>query len=127
MSDEAHFHLSGYVKKQNFRYWANINPRELHQAPLHSEKVTVWCAMLPIGIIGPYFFEDDNGNAATVTSACYVHIIQNFVTQELTQFPQANENSWFQQDGATLHVARNSINVVQQLFPHHISRFGNIS
>jgi hypothetical protein len=24
--DEAHFHLSGYVSKQNFRYWSPDNP-----------------------------------------------------------------------------------------------------
>ncbi|GBM61701.1 hypothetical protein AVEN_57131-1 [Araneus ventricosus] len=26
--DEAHFHLSGCVNKQNFRYWAPNNPRQ---------------------------------------------------------------------------------------------------
>jgi len=26
-SDEAHFHLSGTVNKQNFRYWSESNPR----------------------------------------------------------------------------------------------------
>ena len=41
MSDEAHFHLNGTVNKQNSRYWASENPRELHQRPLHSPKVTV--------------------------------------------------------------------------------------
>ena len=30
-SDEAHFHLSGMVNKQNFRYWSQNNLRELHQ------------------------------------------------------------------------------------------------
>jgi len=29
-SDEVHFHLCGTVNKQNFRYWAVDNPRELH-------------------------------------------------------------------------------------------------
>ena len=28
-SDEAHFHLSGMVNKQNFRYWSQNNLREL--------------------------------------------------------------------------------------------------
>jgi len=36
MSDEAHFHLNGFVNKQNCRFWAAENPRELHQRPLHS-------------------------------------------------------------------------------------------
>uniref|UniRef100_A0A1B6HQS9 DUF4817 domain-containing protein n=1 Tax=Homalodisca liturata TaxID=320908 RepID=A0A1B6HQS9_9HEMI len=32
--------------KQNMRYWADTNPRELHQRPLHSPKVTVVCNFL---------------------------------------------------------------------------------
>lgn len=47
-SDEAHFHLSGCVNKQNCRYWAAEYPRELHERPLHSPKVTVWCAVSTI-------------------------------------------------------------------------------
>jgi hypothetical protein len=31
MTDEAHFPLSGSVNKQNFRYWAEENPQQLHQ------------------------------------------------------------------------------------------------
>ena len=54
-SDEAHLHLDGYVNKQNCRYWSTENPRELHQQSLHSQKVTVWCALSKAGIIGPNF------------------------------------------------------------------------
>jgi len=49
MSDGSHFHVSGYVNKQNCRYWAS---------PLHSAQVMVWCAVYSHGIIGPYFFEN---------------------------------------------------------------------
>ena len=45
MSDEAHFHLDGYVNKQNCRFWAAENPRELHQRPLHTVKVSVRCGI----------------------------------------------------------------------------------
>lgn len=31
MADEAHFHLSGCVNKQNFYYWAQENPQQLNQ------------------------------------------------------------------------------------------------
>ena len=57
-SDEAHFHLLGMVNKQNFRCWSQNNLCELHQRPLHSPKVTVWCAMGSFGVWGPYFFEE---------------------------------------------------------------------
>ena len=59
MSDEAHFHLDGYVNKQNFRYWSDSNPQELHERPLHSAKVTVWCGVTKTCVIGPYFFEEN--------------------------------------------------------------------
>lgn len=76
-SDEAHFHLCGSVNKQNMRYWADTNPRELHQRPLHSPKVTVWCAISSAGIIGPWFFEE-NEVAVTVNSDRYVNMLQEF-------------------------------------------------
>ena len=59
MSDEAHYHLNGYVNKQNFRYWATTNPRELHEKPLHSPKVTVWCGVTGTEVVGPYFFRKE--------------------------------------------------------------------
>ena len=43
MPDEAHFHLNGFINKQNFRYWIHTNPIALHEQPLHCEKVTAWC------------------------------------------------------------------------------------
>ena len=45
MTDEAHFQLTGYVNKQNYRFWADTNPNELHERLLHASKVTVWCAL----------------------------------------------------------------------------------
>jgi hypothetical protein len=53
MSDEAYFHLSGYVKTQNVQYWAPHSPHDLHQRTLHSLKVTAWCTVRSCGIIGP--------------------------------------------------------------------------
>ena len=44
-SDEAHFHLSGTVNKQNFCYWSHNNPHEIQEHPLHSPYVTVLCTI----------------------------------------------------------------------------------
>jgi hypothetical protein len=74
MSDEAQFHLSGFVNKHNFRYWSATNPTELHERSLHSSKATVWCVISLFGIIGPYFFEDERERAVTVTGPRYVQM-----------------------------------------------------
>jgi hypothetical protein len=87
MSDEAHFHLTGYVNKQNMRYWAQTNPAALHQRPLNSSKVTVWCAVSCRGVIGPYFFEDEGGSAVSVTSQRYVNTLETFLAPRLHSLP----------------------------------------
>ena len=69
-SDEAQFHLNGSVNKQNFRYWSAINPRLVHEHPLHCDRVTVWAAVAKFGVIEPFFKE--NGHSVTVNSARYV-------------------------------------------------------
>jgi hypothetical protein len=61
-TDEAHFHLSGCVNKQNCCYWGEENSQQLHQWPLQDAYFKV---------IHFYFFEDKDGRAVTVTSACY--------------------------------------------------------
>ncbi|GFT49422.1 transposase [Trichonephila clavipes] len=58
-SDEAHFCLNGYVNKQNCRIWSEGNSQVYVETPLHPEKLTVWCALWAGGIIGPYFFKND--------------------------------------------------------------------
>ena len=41
MSDEAHFHLGGYVNKQNCRIWGSENPKMIIEKPVYSQRVTV--------------------------------------------------------------------------------------
>ena len=55
ISDEAHFHLNGYVNKQNCRFWSEENPRIIHESPLHPEKVIVWSDICSTGIIDRTF------------------------------------------------------------------------
>ena len=113
-SDEAHFHLSGMVNKQN-------NPCELHQRPLHSPKVTVWCAMGSFGVWGPYFFEEE-GATVTVTSDRYYEMIERFLRPKVAQLLADYEpdDVWFQQDGATSHTSRRSFGILQYMFPSHV-------
>jgi hypothetical protein len=69
-SDEAHFHFSETVNKQNFLYWTQNNPLRFHERPLYSPKVTVWCTLSQFGVIGPYIFEEDNRSNCHFHSLC---------------------------------------------------------
>lgn len=102
------------VNKQNMRYWADRNPRELHQRPLHSPKVTMWCAISSAGIIGPFFFEE-NGVTVTVNGDRYVNMLEDFFLPQLDQLDLGDV--WFQQDGATAHTCRASMAVLREHFP----------
>lgn len=115
MSDEAHFCLNGAVNKQNHRFWGSENPQIIHQQPLHEPKVTVWCGVSARKIIGPYFFEDDRGRTTTVNGDRYRSMLLNFLVPEMEELNQ--EDMWYQQDGATAHTARETMAILNRMFP----------
>lgn len=112
MSDEAHFHLNGYVNKQNCRLWGSENPRATHQHQLHPSKCTVWCGVMATRVIGPYFFENEDETPESISGASYRTLIENFLRPMAEQYP----NLWFQQDGATAHTARQTMDLLREIF-----------
>ena len=78
MSDETHFHLGGYVNKQNCRIWGSKNSKMIIEKPLYPQGVTVWCDFWAGGIIGPYFFENEAGAAISVNRLRYRTMINEF-------------------------------------------------
>ncbi|GFX67719.1 putative transposable element [Trichonephila clavipes] len=125
-SDEAHFWLNGYVNKQNCRIGSEPNPQVYVETPLHPEKLTVWCALWDGGIIGPYFFKNDEGHNVTVNGDRYRAMITNFLIPELNNLHV--QELWFQQDGATCHTARATIDSLKNTFGDRpISRFGPVN
>ncbi|GFT79824.1 uncharacterized protein TNCV_4597521 [Trichonephila clavipes] len=112
-SDEAHFWLNGYVNKQNCRIWSEAYPQVYVETPLHPEKLTVWCALWAGGIIGPYF-KNDEGHNVTVNRDRYRAMITNFFISELNNHDV--QELWFQQDGATCHTARATIDLLKDTF-----------
>ena len=77
-----------------------------------------------VGVLGPYFFEDDEGVAITVTSARYVAMLRIFYVPELRHRGIDLSSVWFQQDGATAHTTRASMSVLRGMFPQHVISFG---
>lgn len=125
MTDECHAHLSGKINKQNFRYWGTQAPNEeaIEETTRSALKTTVWVAIGWYGIIGPYFFEDQNGNTVTVNQINYREMIENFYLPELRGLSRRRNNNvrlrtqWFQQDGAPPHTANETRNLLRRHFP----------
>ncbi|GFQ79310.1 uncharacterized protein TNCT_573331 [Trichonephila clavata] len=62
-------------------------------------------------VIGPYFFENEDGTPKTNSGASYRTTIETFLR------PMVKQNFvWFQQDGTTAHTARQTMNVLREIF-----------
>jgi transposase len=109
-SDEATFHLSGKVNKQNVRIWGTENPHCYQEHTRDSEKINVWCGLFHDRVIGPFFFQENN-----INGNIYIDMLENFA------FPQLEElqpNVIFQQDGAPPHWKRFVRDCLDQKFPN---------
>ncbi|GFU83702.1 uncharacterized protein TNCV_522961 [Trichonephila clavipes] len=91
--------MKGYVNKQNYRIWSEAIPQVYVETPLHPETLTVGCALWVGGIIGPYFFKNDEGHNVIVNGDRYRTMITNFFIPELNNHDVLV--LWFQKDGAT--------------------------
>jgi hypothetical protein len=111
-SDEAWFHLPEYKYTQNNRYWSSQNPHLTHKALLHSLKVGVWCVLSAKRIVGPVFFYE------MINCERYIEVILGQFFSELTE--EERLYGWFQQDSATTHTARTSMQALSGIFGDRI-------
>lgn len=125
-SDEANFYLDGFVNKQNCRIWGSERPRPNEEQPTSRARVTVWCAIWAKGIIGPYFFENKQGDPVAVNGSRYQQMLTSFLLPKLQTID--TENMLFQQDGASWHTNATAIEILRETFPGRvISRNGDVN
>ena len=77
-SDDAPFDFGGYVNKQNCLNWGTENPHVYIEKPAHPKRVTVWSGFCSTGIIGPFFFENEQREAVTVNGNRYRAMLNEF-------------------------------------------------
>ena len=121
-SDEAYFLLSGQVNSKNSIFWGTAAPNEVLQRPLHSRKCTAWAAISKHSFIGPFWFEDENGEPLTVTKEQYVEVFQQYWTAlgRRNSWSFKRDCQWFQQDGTTPHTANVTLERLDQRFPQRL-------
>lgn len=108
-SDEATFHISGRVNRQNVRIWGSEKPHVIREHVRDSPKVNVWCGLMHSRIIGPFFFAE-----STVTANVYLDMLEQFATPQLQDL---QPDVIFQQDGAPPHWGINVRNFLDTTFP----------
>jgi hypothetical protein len=106
-SDEAWIHLQRYINTQNNRHWRSQNPHLIHETALHPVKFGVSCALSATRIVGPVYFNE------TINCEIYVQVILGQFFPELTE--EDRLYGWFQQDSATAHTARTSMQALSNV------------
>ena len=85
-----HFRLFGKkvnkVNKKICRIWGSENPNVIIEKPLYPQRVAVWCGFWYFGIIGPFFFFNEQGAAVTVNGERYRAMLNEFL------FPKIEED-----------------------------------
>lgn len=116
----------GYVNKQNCRIWDDANQHEVNQVAMHPQKVPVWCGLWAGGIIGPNFFENDDGIAITVNEERYRSMITNLFWLKWIYLDV--DEMWFQQDGATCYTTHATMDILCKRFEGMVmSRGGDVN
>jgi len=112
----------GFVTQRHETHFARAQPK----ASFDSERRAIYTRIF-LSATRLNFFEE-NGTAVTVNSVRYINVINNFVVPELRMRRISRHNLWFQQDGATAHTARASMEAsCRTLFPNRVvSRLGDI-
>ncbi|GBM84133.1 hypothetical protein AVEN_218303-1 [Araneus ventricosus] len=112
-TEEAHFHLNGFMNKQNWRFWGSENPHLCEEQPLHSLKVIAWVAVCSRGIIGPFFMRE------TMSSERYITILEQFVSTQLA-LEDRPRIEWFMQNGCRPHCTEKVFRFLDEYFGNRV-------
>lgn len=95
-SDEAVFHVGGFINRHNCHFWSNDKPGYTIEKMQSRPKVTVWCGFTKDKFIGPYLLRQ------TMNGDRYLEMLRNYVWPVVSEWEGA-ERIIFMQDGAPPH------------------------
>lgn len=122
-SDEATFHVSGTVNRNNCRVWGAEHPHEVIQHQRDSPKVNVWCGLMVDRVIGPFIFVEQ-----TINGDIYYDMLTEYVFPQVEDIEAEKGLVFFQQDGAPPHYSNHVRAALDTRFPGRwIGRAGPIA
>ena len=88
----------------------------IQKTSMHTLKsrVTVWCGFCSRDIIGPFFFENEQGVAVTFNGNSYRAMLNEFLFTKIEE--KAIGDIWIQQDCATCYTAEATLDVLRSVF-----------
>lgn len=91
------------IFKQSCRIWTDDYIQSIAETSLHPHEVIVSCDFLTEGIIGSWFFKNEDNCSVKVNGDIDLFVVELDVdVREI----------WFQQDGNSLHTANETINLL---------------
>jgi hypothetical protein len=113
-TDESSFRLHGTPNRQNFRMWAQENPRNVYAARTqYPGRVNVWAGILNGTILGPIFID---GN---LTGPKYLDLLETEISAKLADVDNGVE-LWWMQDGCPAHNYGPAKEFLHDAFPGRV-------
>lgn len=97
-SDEAVFHVGGFVNRHNCHYWAGEDPMMTVEKQQNRPNVTVWCGITSDQVVGPFLLRN------TMNAERYLDMLRDRVWPVVSTWENIDELI-FMQDGAPPHFA----------------------
>ncbi|CAK1585331.1 unnamed protein product [Parnassius mnemosyne] len=102
-TDEAIFHVRGFVNRHNCHYWAELDLKATAEKMKNRPKVTIWCGMTSSQVIGPFLLRE------IMNGERYLNILENRVQSALLTFDNIeNMVFWKMELHHTLHQMSDS-------------------
>jgi hypothetical protein len=113
-SDEAYFHFTGDINRQNVRFWVAQHSHQIHESTLHAQKALAWRAVFAQALNGPFIFED------YVTGKNYAMMLDSLLLPQMRRRQGCLHGQWFKQDGARPHTTPEVLEFLHSKFQHTI-------
>ena len=110
--------LAGMQTNKICRIWGTVKPHAYIEKPSHPKRVTICCGFWSRGIIGPFYFENEQGMAVTINSNHYWVMLNEFLFTKIEE--EVIGNLWFQQNGASCHTADVTLDILRPVFEDRI-------
>ncbi len=108
--------FGGYVNLQNYRIWLTNNPHVFEETSLPPIKVGIWCAVSKHQVISPIFFDKTMDSDVCMKIVYFIALLK-----------EDEWYAWFQQDGATAHIAEKMMDILANFFKDRIISEGRWS